>query len=68
MISVKVSGFGFPLAYDFLKELGYTEYKKPDVHLIDIFKGLGLIDRNENLCFFIFFLQIPNKLLPLHRF
>ena len=47
MISVEVSGFGFPLACDFLKELGYTEYGKPDVHLKNIFEELGLIDPNE---------------------
>ena len=47
MISYEISGIGFPLACDFLKELGFSEYGKPDVHLKDIFKALGLIDRNE---------------------
>jgi thermostable 8-oxoguanine DNA glycosylase len=47
MISYEVSGIGFPLACDFLKELGFSEYGKPDVHLKDIFKALDLIDPNE---------------------
>ena len=47
MISYEISGFGFPLACDFLKELGFAEYGKPDVHLKDIFKALNLIDQKE---------------------
>lgn len=47
MISYEISGIGFPLACDFLKELGFSEYGKPDVHLKDIFKAIGLIDQNE---------------------
>ena len=47
MISYEISGIGFPLACDFLKELGFSEYGKPDVHLKDIFKALNLIDQNE---------------------
>jgi hypothetical protein len=30
------------LACDALKELGYLNYPKPDVHLIDVFSQLGL--------------------------
>lgn len=47
MISIEISGFGFPLACDFLKEIGYSEYGKPDVHLIDIFQALNIIDPLE---------------------
>lgn len=46
MISYEISGIGFPLACDFLKEIGFTEYGKPDVHLKYIFKEIGLIDSN----------------------
>lgn len=46
LISSKISGIGFPLACDFLKELGYLNYPKPDVHIVDIFSELGLSDRN----------------------
>lgn len=38
-----IPGYGAALPYDFLKELGYTQYVKPDVHTIDICQGLGLI-------------------------
>jgi len=47
LISIEISGIGFPLACDFLKEIGFLNYGKPDVHLKDIFKELHLIDPNE---------------------
>ena len=47
-ISKKITGFGFALACDFLKELGFINYGKPDVHLINMFKGLNLIDNNTS--------------------
>lgn len=47
MISIEITGIGFPLACDFLKELGFTGYGKPDVHLKGIFKALNIIDPNE---------------------
>ncbi|MDD5360778.1 MAG: hypothetical protein PHN88_01495 [Ignavibacteria bacterium] len=46
MISNEISGIGFPLACNFLKELGFVEYGKPDVHLKDIFKALQIINPN----------------------
>ena len=48
MISIEIAGIGFPLACDFLKEIGFLSFGKPDVHLKQIFGGLNLIDRNEN--------------------
>jgi len=42
LIAQQVAGVGFPLACDFLKELGYVNFGKPDVHLRDIFEGLEL--------------------------
>lgn len=42
LISTKISGIGFALACDILKELGYLNYPKPDVHLIEVFSQLGL--------------------------
>lgn len=41
-ISDRVFGFGFPLACDFIKELGYRNFGKPDTHVIALFTGLGL--------------------------
>ncbi len=47
LISNKISGIGFALACDCLKELGYTNYPKPDSHLIDVFNGLGLSEKKD---------------------
>lgn len=47
LLSKEIRGFGFALACDFLKELGYRDYPKPDVMLIDIFYGLGLSKSKE---------------------
>ncbi|TJX13473.1 hypothetical protein E9840_09535 [Tissierella creatinini] len=46
LISSKISGIGFALACDFLKELGYTNYPKPDVHLIQVFVEAGLSSKD----------------------
>jgi hypothetical protein len=42
LLSREIKGFGLALACDFLKELGYRDYPKPDVHLIKIFSDLKL--------------------------
>lgn len=47
-ISAEIFGIVFALACDFLKEIGYTEYPKPDVHLSDIFKSLQLAPNSAN--------------------
>lgn len=44
LLEKEIFGFGFPLACDFLKELGYVQYGKPDVHLKDIFLQLKLVN------------------------
>ena len=46
LLEKEIFGLGFALACDFLKELGYTEYPKPDVHIIDIFHEFGLCKKN----------------------
>ena len=48
LISEEVNGIGFALACDFLKELGYINFGKPDVHIKAIFKGLGLCEPKDN--------------------
>lgn len=42
LLSREIEGFGFALSRDFLKELGYVNFPKPDVHLRDIFSSLNL--------------------------
>lgn len=48
IISLEIFGVGYPLACDFLKELGFVNYGKPDVHIIDLFSGLGLCDKKAS--------------------
>jgi len=48
LLILEIKGIGFPLACDFLKEIGYKEFGKPDVHIKDIFKGVGLVDQHAD--------------------
>lgn len=47
-LSCEIEGFGFVLSCDFLKELGYVNFPKPDVHLRDIFTALHLLPNNSD--------------------
>ncbi|MBM3251824.1 MAG: hypothetical protein FJZ11_03485 [Candidatus Omnitrophica bacterium] len=47
LLSKEIKGFGLALACDFIKELGYRDYPKPDVHLIKIFSNLGLASSTD---------------------
>jgi thermostable 8-oxoguanine DNA glycosylase len=47
LLDKEISGFGFALACDFLKEAGYDGYPKADVHLMDVFEKSGLCERND---------------------
>lgn len=51
LLSKEINGFGFALSCDFLKELGYTYFPKPDVHIKDILFGLSLCENNELAAF-----------------
>lgn len=51
LLSREIYGMGFALGCDFLKELGYTNYPKPDVHLIKIFSELGLCNNDQFSCY-----------------
>ncbi len=42
LVAEEVDGLGFALACDFLKELGYDNFSKPDIHIKEIFPALGL--------------------------
>jgi hypothetical protein len=39
---------GFPLGCDWLKEMGYGDYGKPDTHTIDILYGTGVAASQDN--------------------
>ena len=47
LLEKEIYGLGFPLACDFLKEIGYTGYPKPDVHIKDILCAFDLCDNND---------------------
>lgn len=42
ILSKEIYGLGFALSCDFLKEIGYLNFGKPDVHIKNIFFELGL--------------------------
>ena len=52
-LQTKIDNMGFASACNWLKELGYKDYLKPDVHIKDICVALELVDSNANdmLCF-----------------
>ena len=48
LLKYEIVGFGFPLACDFIKDLGYLNFGKPDVHLKKIFTALGLSPTDDD--------------------
>jgi len=48
ILAEEIYGIGYPLACDFLKELGFVNYGKPDVHIINLFEGLGLCHKGAS--------------------
>ena len=48
LLSHEIDGFGFALACDFLKEVGYLNFGKPDVHLKKIFVALKLSNSDKD--------------------
>ena len=47
LLEKEIFGLGFPLACDFLKELGYTQYPKPDVHIKDVLVAFDMCENND---------------------
>lgn len=60
LISKRIKGFGFPLACDVLKELGYFDYVKPDTHIIAFCRQLGLCESDNELDVFETMVAITN--------
>lgn len=48
VLAAEIDGIGYPLACDFLKDLGFVNYGKPDVHIIKIFSGIGLCSEKSS--------------------
>lgn len=51
MIAQEIHGLGFPLACDFLKELGWSQFAKPDVHIKTVLSSLRLSDDSDYQAF-----------------
>lgn len=52
LLSTKIYNMGFALACNWLKELGYYQYTKPDTHTKDICAALGFAANNDDIgCF-----------------
>lgn len=47
-IKRKITGIGFALACEALKELGFTQYVKPDTHINDVFIKLDLAKESHS--------------------
>jgi hypothetical protein len=52
LIATEVDGIGFALACDFLKELGFLNFSKPDRHLKYILPKLGLSESDDDYTMF----------------
>src|SRR5574344_948341 len=64
-ISINISGIGAVLASDALKEMGYTQYSKPDKHMKDLCKSLNLSkDDDESVFNYLNQLAIDNEVTP----
>jgi len=47
LLDQEIYGMGFPIACDWLKEIGYSNYCKPDTHTIDILFGAGVSSQDN---------------------
>ena len=66
LLKNEIFGFGFALACDFLKENGYPEFIKPDTHIKDIVRGVGISNAETDYAIFkdvVAYCTI-NKLVP----
>lgn len=62
LIDKEIDGLGFTLSCDFLKELGYVNFPKPDIHLRDIFTALKLCnDKDDNYQLFKAIIRLSNN-------
>lgn len=51
LLEKEVFGLGFASACNWLKELGFIEYPKPDTHMIDAFSSIGLCNKDPISCY-----------------
>ena len=60
-IAKQIHGMGFALACSFLKEIGYIDYPKPDVHMMDVFSYIGLCYENDPVSCYKAVVDVSNK-------
>jgi len=48
LLAEEIKGMGFAVACEFLMEIGYTDYCKPDVHIKKLFVALNLADSEKD--------------------
>ena len=48
ILSEEIFGFGFPLSCDVLKEIGYSNYPKSDVHVKTILFECGFVEKFDD--------------------
>ena len=51
---------GFAIACNWLKELGYYKYAKPDTHIKDVCLALNLIQNNDDISCFEAIIKVAN--------
>ena len=59
ILEKEIIGIGFALACDFLKDIGYEAYAKPDTHLMKIFNELSLCE-NKPIPMYRTFVEMAN--------
>jgi hypothetical protein len=52
LLDQEIYGIGFAIACDWLKEIGYSNYAKPDTHTIDILFESGIAPNQDNYTIF----------------
>lgn len=58
LLDQEVFGMGFPIACDWLKEIGYSNYCKPDTHTVAILYETGVASGQDNYTVFMTMVQM----------
>ena len=48
LMAEEIYGLGFPLCCDMLKQIGITDFVKPDIHVKSIVYGCGLVKKYDD--------------------
>lgn len=61
LLSSKIYNMGFAIACNWLKELGYYQYPKPDVHTKEICDALHLVSKKDDIEYFEAMIRIAKE-------